>query len=108
MRAPRRVVEHETLDVVSELTQRGGGRRAGQPGPHDDDVVLTLVLRIDQLVVRLCVLPFPFDRSRWDLRFQLHQRTTPISTAMGKETFPIVMISANAVAKTRLQGLNVF
>ena len=38
VRAPRRVVEREDVDLVAELGQRRGGGRAGQAGADDDDL----------------------------------------------------------------------
>ncbi len=49
VRPPRRVLEAEAADVVSELAQRRRGRRAGQPRSDDDDRVFPLVGGIHQL-----------------------------------------------------------
>ena len=50
-----RILEAEALHVVAEFGQSGGGRSAGQAGAHDDDVVLALVGRIDQLQIERCL-----------------------------------------------------
>src|SRR5206468_490765 len=106
MRAARRVVEDETFDVVTQLAEAGGRRGARQSRTDDDDVVFALVRRIDQLVMRFGVFPFIGQLSGRNLRLQLSHRTTPVSTAMGKETLARVMINANAEANTRRHGLN--
>ena len=103
VRAPRRVVEDEALDVVAELAERRRGRRAGQSGADHDDVVLPLVGRIDQLVVRLRVVPLLRRAGREGSCCRVPSWsstcTIPASTAIGNEMLPTVMISANAVAK---------
>ena len=45
VRAPRRILEAEALDVVSELAERRRGRAAGEPRADDDDGVFPLVRR---------------------------------------------------------------
>ena len=60
-----RVVEGEGLHVVALLAERGRGRAAGQPGAHDDDVVLAPVGRVHQLPVELVVRP---TSRRWGRR----------------------------------------
>ena len=78
VRAPRRVVEREDLDVVAELAERRGGRRAGEAGADDDDVELPLVRRVDELDVELVVVPLLLDRPVGDVRVERH---TPESSA---------------------------
>ena len=53
----RRIVERERLDLVAELAQRRGRRRTGQTGPDDDDLELSLVRRVHQLLIGDVVLP---------------------------------------------------
>ena len=106
MRTARRVVEDEAFDVVTQLAEGGRSRGARQSRTDDDDVVFAFVRRIDQFVMRLGVFPFIGQLSGRNLRFQLSHRTTPVNTAMGKETLARVMINANAEANTRRHGLN--
>ena len=57
VRAPRRVVEREDLDLVAELGQRGRGRAARQAGPDDDDLEAPLVGRVHQPHGEAMVVP---------------------------------------------------
>src|SRR5262249_8981724 len=65
--APRAVLITERLDVVTHLTERGRRRTTGEPGAHDDHVVLAAVRRGDQLEVALARIPRVFDRTFGDL-----------------------------------------
>ncbi len=67
VRAPRRVVERERVDLVAELGQRRRGGRPGQTGADDDDLELALVVGVDQLHVVLVVVPLLSDGTRRDL-----------------------------------------
>ena len=53
VRAARRVLEAEARDVVAELGERRGRGAAGEAGADDDDLVLALVRRVDQLHLEL-------------------------------------------------------
>ncbi len=64
--AARRILEAETLDVVAELGQRGGGGSAGQSGADHDDFVLALVGGIDQLHFEASFVPGSFDGAAGD------------------------------------------
>ena len=67
VRAPRAVVEHEVLHLVAQL---GEGRRrggAGQAGADDDDLVLPLVGRVDELDVALVLAPLVGERAGGNL-----------------------------------------
>ncbi len=75
VRAPRAVVDEERLDVVAELAQRRGRRRAGETGADDDDLELAAVGRVDQLVFELAPIPLVGDRSAWHARVEDHCRT---------------------------------
>ena len=96
VRAARAVVVAEALDVVAQLAQRRRGRGAGQAGADDDDVVLPLVGRVDQL--QLEAVPVPLlagsgrrgsSRSSSTARTSASYRTTsPASTDTGMEMLP--------------------
>ena len=47
----------KAFDLVAELAERGGGRRAGQAGADDDDLELAPVVRVDELHVELVLVP---------------------------------------------------
>ena len=97
VRPPRRVLVAEALDVVAELGQRRRGRRARQPRADDDDRVLALVGRVDELDVELVLLPLLLERAGGDAGFELHF-SHPVSTATGNETLPMTMSAATAQA----------
>ena len=78
VRASRAVLDAEAEDVVAELAERRGGRGAGQAGADDDDGVLALVGRIDQLHLELVPFPLLRDRPGWNLRVELHDRPPPM------------------------------
>jgi hypothetical protein len=67
VRAPRRVMEREQRDVVSELAERRGGRRAGQPAADHDDLVAALVRGVHQFHLELVLLPLALDGAVGDL-----------------------------------------
>src|SRR5581483_5269991 len=106
MRAARRIVKDEAFHVVAQLAEGRGRRGPGQAGADHNDVELALVVRIDELVMRLRVGPLLVERTGGDLGVELAHRTTPVSTAMGKEMFPSVITTAKIVANVRRQGLN--
>ena len=108
----RRVVERERLDLVAELGERGGRRRPGQPGADDEDLVLALVGRVDQLRVGDEGVPLLGERAGGDLassvaggsawrssgpRSQIS--TIPARTAIGNEQLPTTMTVAMAAAR---------
>jgi hypothetical protein len=64
VRSARRVLEAEVEDVVAQLTQSRGGGRSGEAGAHNNDGVLSLVRRIDDLDVELVARPRGLDWSR--------------------------------------------
>ena len=57
----RRVMEREGLHVVSQLRECGRRRSAGQSRTDDDDVVLTLVGRVDQPGREPVAIPLVLD-----------------------------------------------
>ncbi len=76
VRTARAVVDAEGEDVVAELTERGGGRCAGQARTHADDRQLATVGRVHQLRVELVPIPFPFDGTARDLAVERHHCAT--------------------------------
>ena len=67
VRAPRAVLDAEAQDVVAELAERRGGRRAGQAGADDDDGVLAAVRRVDQLRLEAVTVPLLRERAAGNL-----------------------------------------
>jgi hypothetical protein len=57
VRAPGRILETETLDVVAKLGERSCRGTSGQSRTDDDDVELPLVGRVDQLHLQPITLP---------------------------------------------------
>ena len=57
-----RILQTKGEDVVAQLGERSGGRRAGQPRPHHEDRELPLVGRVDQLHLEAVAVPFLLDR----------------------------------------------
>ena len=72
VRAPRRILDAKTLDIVSQFGQSGAGRGARKPGAHHDDGVLAFVGRIDQFQIRLMAIPFFMQRARGEFRIEFH------------------------------------
>ena len=63
MRASRRILETETLYVVSEFGKRRGSRCAGEPRADDKHGVLALIRRVDELQLETGPFPGGFDRT---------------------------------------------
>src|SRR5205823_2089592 len=68
----------EVQDVVSELAERCCRRRAREAGADDDDGVLALVGRVDQLHFELVPVPLLANRPAGNLRVELHSCTCPL------------------------------
>ena len=108
---PRRVVERERVDLVAELGERCGRRRAGQARADDDDLELALVVGVDQLHVVLVRCPTSL---RWDrqaprrIKRDRHAQafTIPARTATGNDTLPTTISVAKPIAKPRRHLLN--
>ncbi len=64
VRAARAVLDAEAQDVVAQLAERRGRRCARQAGADDDDRVLALVGRVDQLHLELVPVPLLGNRAR--------------------------------------------
>src|SRR5207302_4929931 len=56
------VLVAEAADLVAELAEAGGGRRAGESAADHDDVVAALVGRVHQLHVEAVLVPLLLDR----------------------------------------------
>ena len=61
----------EGLDMKSQLCQRRGGRGTGETGSHDDDIELTLIGGVDQLLMTLVIGPLLGKGTLRDLGVQL-------------------------------------
>ena len=61
--APRAVVDAVAVDVVAELGERRRRRRPGEPRAHDDDRVLALVRRVDELDLEPVAVPLLGQRA---------------------------------------------
>ena len=73
VRPPRRVLEAEAQHLVARVRRATGrGARAGQPGADDDDRVLRLVRRVDELLVPLVPRPLLGQRPGGHLRVEVH------------------------------------
>src|SRR5262249_52972359 len=77
VRAPRTVLNAEVEDVVAQLAERRGRRRARQSGTDHDDRVLALVRRVDQLHLELVPVPLAIDRACRNPSIERHTRTRP-------------------------------
>ena len=107
VRASRRGLVAEAEHLVAELGERRGRRRSGEPGADDDDGEAALVGRIHQLHVEPGALPLGLDRAVGNSGIEHHDYlTTPVSTAIGKETLPRVITMANSVANRRRHGFH--
>src|SRR5690606_28985158 len=67
---PRRVLNAEVEDVVSQFTQRRGRRGTRQTGSHDDNGVAPFVGGVDQFHRRFVVGPLVLDGPFRDLGVQ--------------------------------------
>jgi hypothetical protein len=67
-------VKDDALHLVAEFAERRGRRGAGEAGADDDDLVLPLVGRVDELDVAEMLGPFLLQRTARDLRFEFHGR----------------------------------
>ena len=107
MRAAGRVLEAEVQDLEPELTQGRRRGAAGEAGAHDDDPVLSLVRRVDELHVELVLLPLALDGPRRDFGVERHvfvHPTRPTMTASGTAENPSVRITAAAIANFWIVG----
>jgi hypothetical protein len=52
VRPTRTVVIAKTLNVISQLSQRGGRRSPGETGAYYDEIVLVLISWTDKLVLK--------------------------------------------------------
>src|SRR6185437_5138966 len=66
--AAGRILKAEGLDVVAELGERSRSRSAGEAGADNDDRMLALVGRVDELERETMAVPARFDRTGWALR----------------------------------------
>ena len=64
VRAAGRILKAEALDLVAKLAQGRGSRGSRKPGSDDDDGVLPLIGRINQLDVETSLFPRVLDRAR--------------------------------------------
>jgi len=55
----RAVLNAKSFDVVTELSQRGGGGGARKACSHHDDLEFPFVRRVDQLEFEAVPVPFP-------------------------------------------------
>src|SRR5690606_23570192 len=76
VRAARRILEAEALDLVAQLRERGRGGTARESGAHHEHRVLPLVRRVHQLHLEAMPLPPRLDRSAWFTRVQLDAHLT--------------------------------
>src|SRR5699024_2067357 len=67
VRAARGVLVAEVGDLIPGLAERGGGRRAGEPGADHDHRELATVAGVDQLGLELARIPALVDGAGWRL-----------------------------------------
>jgi hypothetical protein len=72
VRAARRILETEALDVIAEFAHGSGGRATGQARTHHDHRMLPLIGRVHQLHVELRPRPARRNVTRWDSGIELH------------------------------------
>ena len=70
VRAARRIVERENVDVVTKLGKRGCGRSASQATTNNNHLELALVVGVDQLHVGFVVVPLIRNRTARNLGVQ--------------------------------------
>src|SRR5262249_31144284 len=73
VRAARAVLEAEALDLVAELGERRGRRRAGEARADHEHAVLALVRRVDELQLEAALVPLVLDGTARDAGIELHR-----------------------------------
>src|SRR5208337_5323736 len=108
--SPRAILVAEAGYLVAQFRQRGGRRAARQARSDDDDGILPLVRRVDQLHVKLVIRPLLLDRARRYVRLEFHGalliyrsrvNLNPVRTARGTLANPRVTRIVNMVANRR-------
>ena len=117
VRPARAVLIAEAGDLVALLAERGGGRRPGQAGAHDDHRQLAPIRRVDQLGLELAGVPALLEPARRHLLVDepiphrveagghvglhgAHLPTHPNSTEYGTIKNPAVITIATTTATT--------
>src|SRR5439155_24165749 len=75
--AARAVLETETFHVVTQFGERGGRRRAREPGADDDYLELPFVGRVDQFHFEAVLVPLLRERSGRNVGVESHVRHLP-------------------------------
>src|SRR5438105_503888 len=78
MRAAGAVLDTEAQNVVAELAERRGRRRASEASADDEDGVFPLVGGVDQLHLELVPVPLPIDWTGGNLGVERHACTRPV------------------------------
>jgi hypothetical protein len=55
--AARRILITESFDVIAELTEGGGSGATGQTGADDEDLVFTLIRRVNEFHILAMLVP---------------------------------------------------
>ena len=106
VRAPGAVLDAEIQNVVAQLAERRRGGRAAQPRADDDDRVLALVGRVDQLHLELVPVPFLREQTGRNSCVELHDRT-PLKCAHSAMTMkPPAMRTAIALPAGRMNRVH--
>src|SRR5262249_9094306 len=103
VRAARRVVEREELDVVTELTEGRGCGRPGAAAADDGGRGAALVRGVDELDVELVLVPLLRDRALRDLGLKRTDHdvwSTPLRRR-GLNGSPLPSRSATACSRCR-------
>ena len=74
MRTAWAVLDAETLDLIAQFGQSGGGGGAGQTAADNDDFVFPLVGRVDEFARKTACIPFFGQRSFRNFGIKLHSR----------------------------------
>src|SRR5207253_6894314 len=97
VRAARRIVVREAVNVVAELAECRGCSATSETRTDHDDFVFPLVRRIHEFHVVITSFPLGLDRARRDFGIELHS-ITPSITAIGNEMLPMKMAAARMAA----------
>ena len=106
VRAAGAVLDAEIEDVVAQLAERRRRRRARQPRADDDDGVLALVGRVDQLHLELVPVPLLGNRPGGNLRVKRHRAPFAFRCAHTAMTMnPLAMSTAMIFPSSRIRGV---
>src|SRR4029077_15107961 len=106
VRAAGTVLNAEVEDVVAQLAERRRRRPAGQAGADDDDRVLPLVGRVDQLHLELVPVPLLADRAGRRSPSELHDRTPAKGAHRARTMKPPAISTATVLPAGRMKRVH--